>query len=70
MGVMNMEGEMMNLKDTELRLGLPGRHEEEAQPPCSVRSNKRSFQELSTDDQDSSVTHNNTSHQNKAPPAK
>ncbi|XP_028758421.1 auxin-induced protein 22D [Neltuma alba] len=69
---MNFDGELMNLKDTELRLGLPGRDEEDKRS-CSVRSNKRTWRESSEDEQ-SSVTQNNACNssddKDNAPPAK
>lgn len=56
---MNFEGELMNLKDTELRLGLPGRDEEQDERSCSVmKSNKRCRHE-SCEEEGSSVTQKN-----------
>ncbi|XP_054825666.1 auxin-induced protein 22D-like [Prosopis cineraria] len=71
MGI-NFDGEFMNLKDTELRLGLPGGDEED-QRSCSVRSNKRCRRE-SSEDEESCVSKNNACNssddQDNAPPGK
>ncbi|KAK4281226.1 hypothetical protein QN277_012748 [Acacia crassicarpa] len=73
---MNFEGELMNLKDTELRLGLPGRDEEQEKRSCSVvKSNKRCRHE-SSEEEGSSVTEKNNAgdgsddQDNVPPPAK
>ncbi|KAA8550803.1 hypothetical protein F0562_002487 [Nyssa sinensis] len=55
----------LNLRATELRLGLPGSDEPERQPSPSVRSNKRASSEM--DDVSDSK---NGGHQDHAPPTK
>ncbi|XVE77858.1 hypothetical protein DITRI_Ditri13aG0096900 [Diplodiscus trichospermus] len=57
----------LNLKATELRLGLPGSDEPERQTTPSIRNNKRASSEISE-----AVTEagNDHDHQDTAPPAK
>ncbi|CAL5208164.1 unnamed protein product [Lathyrus oleraceus] len=57
----------LNMKDTELRLGLPGTEENENEKALSVKvSNKRSLVETSKD----SATGSKTSESDAAPPSK
>ncbi|KAK9280952.1 hypothetical protein L1049_003843 [Liquidambar formosana] len=63
----------LNLKATELRLGLPGSDELEKQSPPSVKSNKRASPEMAEDSRlKSSSTMSNAENgdQETAPPAK
>ncbi|KAK3193644.1 hypothetical protein Dsin_024954 [Dipteronia sinensis] len=59
----------LNLKATELRLGLPGSDEPEKQTTSSVRSNKRASTEIS---QESNTNNSSVSddHEDCAPPSK
>lgn len=57
----------LNMKDTELRLGLPGTEENENEKALSVKvSNKRSLVETSKD----SASGSKTSESDAAPPSK
>ncbi|XWS76318.1 hypothetical protein CRYUN_Cryun01aG0165700 [Craigia yunnanensis] len=64
----------LNLKATELRLGLPGSDEPGRQPTPSIRNNKRTSSEISEESRSKSssgVTQaGNDEHQDSAPPAK
>ncbi|XWS31490.1 hypothetical protein CRYUN_Cryun23aG0080900 [Craigia yunnanensis] len=64
----------LNLKATELRLGLPGSDEPERQSTPSIRNNKRTSSEISEESRSKSssgVTQaGNDNHQDSAPPAK
>lgn len=46
---MKFHGDDLNLKATELRLGLPGSEEPEKQAPQSPRNNKRASPEMAED---------------------
>lgn len=62
----------LNLKATELRLGLPGSDEPEKQSAPSVRSNKRASPEISQESKSNSCVSNagNDDERDSAPPAK
>ncbi|GAV73439.1 AUX_IAA domain-containing protein [Cephalotus follicularis] len=63
----------LNLKATELRLGLPGRDEPENQWPPILKNNKRvsaESSESSTTKSNSIVSNAETCHRDSAPPAK
>ena len=64
----------LNLKATELRLGLPGSDEPERQTTPSIRNNKRTSSEISEESRSkgsSGVTEaGNDDCQDSAPPAK
>lgn len=46
---MKFHGDDLNLKATELRLGLPGSEEPEKQAPQTSRNNKRASPEMAED---------------------
>lgn len=46
---LNFHGDDLNLKATELRLGLPGSEEPEKQASPSSRNNKRAYPEMAED---------------------
>ncbi|OMP08827.1 AUX/IAA protein [Corchorus olitorius] len=70
-GRMNYENDLVNLKATELRLGLPGSDEPTEK---KMRNNKRSSSEISEESRTSGVTDQaagvNDEHEESAPPAK
>ena len=64
----------LNLKATELRLGLPGSDEPERQPTPSIRNNKRTSSEIAEESRSKSSSGltqaGNDDHQDTALPAK
>lgn len=63
----------LNLKATELRLGLPGSDEHEKQPTPRLRSNKRASPEISEESRskgNSSASNAESGDGDSAPPAK
>lgn len=65
--VKNYESEV-NMKDTELRLGLPG--SEEAEKGSSFRRNKRSLLEEESISKSSDVSNGSDDQHDNTPPAK